>query len=262
MITFTLMTAKSTTTTALILAAFALVGGAVIPTGVALSTTPVAAYAQLPGLGDIVDNTLERAGITEEEDEEGVEDSNTDQQIEQPNDQQAGQQLDQSEESNRNNDNVQTQTGVEDQDSAQGIVDGDDLAAESISKSGDAKKYSTSSSTSGDAINENPQDAANDGVLNQDEAQTVDQQGSTLFGDDTADLDDINVAIPTAIPIAIEEQLDNEVLPPVDGEEDTFTVCVLPFGGFPTEQEVTLAELAQLTNDPNIEFVELGSCIL
>ena len=51
------MTAKSTTTTALILAAFALVGGAVIPTGVALSTTPVAAYAQLAGLGDIVDNT-------------------------------------------------------------------------------------------------------------------------------------------------------------------------------------------------------------
>jgi hypothetical protein len=96
----TLMTAKSTTTTTLSLAAFAQVGSAVvIPTGVVLSTTPVAAYAQLSGLGDIVDNTLEHAGITEEEDEEGVEDSNTDQQIEQPNDQQAGQQLDQSEES-------------------------------------------------------------------------------------------------------------------------------------------------------------------
>jgi hypothetical protein len=84
------------------------------------------------------------------------------------------------------------------------------LAAESISKSGDAKKYSTSSSTSGDAINENPQDAANDGVLNQDEAQTVDQQGSTLFGDDTAGLDDINVAIPIAQPINVDENLEEE----------------------------------------------------
>jgi hypothetical protein len=59
------------------------------------------------------------------------------------------------------------------------------LAAESISKSGDAKKYSSSSSTSGGVVNENPQDAANDGVLNQDEAQTVDQHGAILFGDDT-----------------------------------------------------------------------------
>jgi hypothetical protein len=67
------MTAKNTTTTAaiaLILVAFALVGGAVIP-------TQLAAYAQLSGVSNIVDDTLERAGITEVEEETAAEDSNT-----------------------------------------------------------------------------------------------------------------------------------------------------------------------------------------
>ena len=251
------MTAKNTTTTAaiaLILAAFALVGGAVIP-------TQLAAYAQLSGVSNIVDDTLERAGITEVEEETAAEDSNTEQQIQQPNDQQVRQQLlDQSEESNRNNDNAQTQTGAEDQDSAQGVVDGDDLA-ESQSESGDAKKYSTSSFTSGDGVNESPQDAASDGELNHDEHQTVDQHGTTIFGDDAADLDDTNVATPTAIPVNAQEELE-EVLPPIDSEEDTITVCVGRENEEPETLEVTLAELAQLSADPDVEFIQVGSCDL
>ena len=206
-----------------------------------------------------MDDTLERAGITEEA---AAEDSNTEQQIEQPNDQQAAQRLDQSEESNGSNDKAHTQTGVEDQDSAQGTVDGDDLA-KSSSESGDAKKYSTSSPSSGDGVNENPQDAGNDGLLNQDEHQTVDQHGTTMFGDDTADLDDTNVAVPTAIPIAIEEQAEDgeeEVLPPVDGEENTFRVCVIEDGGIDETLEVTLAELAELSRDPSLENIEFTPC--
>jgi hypothetical protein len=78
------MTTK-TATTALILSIFALVCGAIIPTRVV--PTPVA-YAQLSEIDDTVDDSLERVGIVEEEEEEAEEDSDIEQE---PVDQEVGQ---------------------------------------------------------------------------------------------------------------------------------------------------------------------------
>ena len=226
------MTTKIATTTALILATFALVGGAIIPAGVV--PTPVA-YAQLSDVGDIVDDSLETVGITEEE----VEDSNT----EQPIDQGVGQRiLDQSEENDQDDDNAQIQTGVDDQDTAQGTVDGNDLA-ESSSESGKAnKKYSSSSSSFSDTDNNNEQGAGNDAELNQDEEQDVDQDHAAIFADDTADLDPANVGVPIAIPINVQEELEEVV----DG--DNRVVCILNQG------ELQLVELTAEVQD----FIDAG----
>jgi len=223
------MTTK-TTTTALILAVFALVGGAIIP---AVVPTP-AAYAQLSDVGDIVDDSLETVGITEEEEE--VEDSN----IEQPIDQGVGQRLvDQSEENDQDDDNTQIQTGVDDQDTAQGTVDGNDLA-ESSSESGKAKKYSSSSSSFSDTENSNEQGAGNDAELNQDEEQDIDQDHAAIFADDTADLDPANVAVPIAIPINVQEELEEVV---DDDNGDNEVVCILNQG------ELQLVELTAEVQD-------------
>jgi len=58
-------TTAITTTTTLILAIFALVGGAIITTGVLLQT-PAAVYAQLSDVEDIIDDSLEIAGVDAE----------------------------------------------------------------------------------------------------------------------------------------------------------------------------------------------------
>lgn len=238
---------KTAATTALILAAFALVGGAIIPAGVVPTS---AAYAQLSDVDDLVDDTLESVGITEEEE---VEDTN----IDQPIDQEVGQEVvDQSEENDQDDDNTQIQTGVDDQDTAQGIVDGNDLA-ESSSESGDAKKkYSSSSSSFSDAENSNEEGADNDGELNQAQEEDVDQDHASVFGDDTADLDDANVAIPIAIPINVQEVEEVVEEPEPPAEEDTITVCIIGEG----EEEVTLEELQELVDEGTAFFI--GTCDL
>jgi L-lysine 2,3-aminomutase len=72
-----------------------------------------------------VDDGLETVGITEEEEEQ---DTNVDQPIHQEVSQEA---IDQSEENDQDDDNIQTQTGVDDQEIAQGTADGNDLAESS-----------------------------------------------------------------------------------------------------------------------------------
>ncbi len=126
-------------TTPLVLAIFTLVGGAIVS---ALVLTP-AAYAQLSDIGDIVGDTLESVGITEPEEE----DSNIEQQpIDQESDQVGQEVVNQSEDFDGTSTNTQTQAEVNAQDITQGLADGED-SAESKSESGDAEKYSSSSSS-------------------------------------------------------------------------------------------------------------------
>ncbi len=246
------MTTKNLTTATLILAAFALIGGAVVPAGVIVPTP--AAYAQLSDVRDLVDDTLQRLTITEEEEE--LEDTA----IDQPAGQEVGQEvLDQSQENDQDGDNTQIQTGADDQETAQGIVDGNDLAESSLESGDSNKKYSSSSFS--DAEYRSEQGADNDEELNQAQDEDVDQDHATTFADETADLDDANVGVPIAIPINVQEELE-EAIPPVDGEEDTITVCVDREDEEPETLEVTLSELAELTDDPDVEFIQLGSCDL
>lgn len=56
-----------------------------------------------------------------------------------------------------------------------------------------------------DDYDETDQDLTNTATLNPNQDQTVDQDDTVIFGDDNADLDTANVAIPIAIPISIEE---------------------------------------------------------
>jgi hypothetical protein len=201
---YTPMITKATATTALILTIFALVGGAIISAGVASSPE---AYAQLSDIGDTVDDTLGTVGIEEEEVEE--DDSSIEQQ---PIDQGVGQEtVDQSEHSDGNSNNIQVQSGLDDQDIAQGIVNSNDLA-ESSSEFGYAKgKYASFTSSSSDgAEGANEQDADNGGELTHEEDQTVDQDGASIFTDDIAHLNPANVAIPIAVPIHVDEQEEEE----------------------------------------------------
>lgn len=48
---------------------------------------------------------------------------------------------------------------------------------------------------------ETDQDSTNTPTLNPNQDQTVDQDDTVIFGDDNADLDAANVAIPIAIPL-------------------------------------------------------------
>ena len=217
------MTTKNLTTAALILAAFALVGGAVVPTGV-LVPTPTA-YAQLSDVGGLLDEPLQSLAITEEEEE--LEDTT----IDQPVGQEVGQEVvNQSEENEQDDDSTQIQTGADDQDTAQGIVDGNDLAESSLESGDSNKKYSSSSFS--DAEYRNEQGADNDGELNQAQDEDVDQDHATIFADDTADLDDANVGVPIAVPINVQEELE-EVLPPDEeppvDEEELIAVCIQVF---------------------------------
>ena len=135
------MTLRKTTTAALILAAFAVVGGVVIVVGVIATPT----YAQLPDdIEDIVDDAFERVGIVEEE-----EDTNIEQQsINQEND------LDQevvkrSEDFDEISTNIEIKAEVNDNDITQGLEEGDDNSASlSPESEDDEKKYSSSSSNS------------------------------------------------------------------------------------------------------------------
>jgi hypothetical protein len=197
---YTLMTTK-TTTTALILTIFALVGGAIIPTGVVVPT-PVA-YAQLSDVDDIVDDSLETVGIIEEE-EEAEEDSNIEQE---PVDQEVGQEgISQSKDFDGRSTNIQIQSRVDEQDTAHEIVNNNDFS-ESNSELGYAMgKYSSFTYSSTDAEKANEQNADNDGELNLDEEQTVDQDDTSIFADDAADLDPANVATSIAMPVYVQVQ--------------------------------------------------------
>jgi hypothetical protein len=197
---YTLMTTK-TTTTALILMIFALVGGAIIPTGVVVPT-PVA-YAQLSDVDDIVDDSLETVGIIEEE-EEAEEDSNIEQE---PVDQEVGQEgISQSKDFEGRSTNIQIQSRVDEQDTAHEIVNNNDFS-ESNSELGYAMgKYSSFTYSSTDAEKANEQNADNGGELNLDEEQTVDQDDTSIFADDAAGLDPANVATSIAMPVYVQVQ--------------------------------------------------------
>jgi hypothetical protein len=247
---------NSKTTVALLFAMVSLGGMIAIP-GLSLVPTTTA-YAQTSLAEDIVGGVLDDIfGDDEEqednraEDEEAADNSQT---VEQPVTQDVNQDVDQSEENDQSNTNTQTQTGVIDQDTEQGIQDDDD-SAESESESGDAKadkKYGTasSSSSSGDAASINNQDAANDASLQQVQVQNVDQNNFAEFGDDTADLDAVSLALPIAVPINVqlEEEEEVEEVPPVEeqppDEEDTIRICT-PEG----ERFVTFEELLELIEE-------------
>jgi|SRR5918995_608800 hypothetical protein len=218
---------------------------------IAVPGLSTAAYAQIPDAQSIVDGVLDDV-FGDDEEAAATEDESNTQTIEQPIDQDIDQEVDQSEENDQDNDNTQTQVGAIDQDINQGIEDGDD-SAKSSSESGDAKKKdSSSSSSSGDAENENQQGATNDARLQQLQVQNVDQDNFAEFGDDTADLDAANVAIPIAIPINLQEELE-EVEEPEPPVEDTITICEDE-----VTQEVTLEELQELI-DEDVEFT-FGEC--
>jgi hypothetical protein len=203
---YTPMTTKVTGTVALIVAIFALVGGAIISGAVPTQI----AYGQLPDVDDTVDDTLERAGITEQVREE-EEDTNNLERQQQPIDRENGQELgqevvDRSEHTYGTNTNIEIKSQVDDQDIAQGIVNGKELG-ESSSESAYVKgKYSRSDSSSSDTQKANVQDAHNGEEINQDEEKTVNQDETWMFGDDAADLDPsdlnpTNIAIPVGIPV-------------------------------------------------------------
>ena len=65
----------------------------------------------------------------------------------------------------------------------------------------------------GDADDETDQDSTNAATLNPNQDQTVDQDDTVTFGDDNADLDAANVAVPIAVPINVEEEEEEEVPP-------------------------------------------------
>ena len=203
---YTPMTTKVTGTAALIVAIFALVGGAIISGAVPTQI----AYGQLPDVDDTVDDTLERAGITEQVREE-EDTNNLERQQQQPldreNDQELGQEVvDRSEHTYGTNTNIEIKSQVDDQDIAQRIVNGKDLG-ESSSESAYVKgKYSRSDSSSSDTQKANEQDAHSGEEINQDEEKTVNQDETWMFGDDAADLDPsdlnpTNIAIPVGIPV-------------------------------------------------------------
>jgi hypothetical protein len=205
---YTPMTTKVTGTAALIVAIFPLVGGAIISGAVPTQI----AYGQLPDVDDTVDDTLERAGITEQVREEEEEDTNNLERQQQPldreNEQELGQEVvDRSEHSYGTNTNLEIKSQVDDQDIAQRIVNGKDLGGESSSESAYVKgKYSRSDSSSSDTQKANEQDADNGEEINQDEEKTVNQDETWMFGDDAADLDPsdlnpTNIAIPVGIPV-------------------------------------------------------------
>jgi hypothetical protein len=243
-----MINSKITTTAALLFALLSLGGMIAIP-GLSLVPTTTA-YAQTSLAEDIVGGVLDDVFGDEEdngaEDEEAADNTQT---VEQPVTQDVNQDVDQSEENDQSNTNTQTQTGVIDQDTEQGIQDGDD-SADSSSESGDAKadKHGTasSSSSSGDAASINNQDAANDASLQQVQVQNVDQNNFAEFGDDTAELDVVNLALPIAVPINVQEELEEEVEEDDENDEaDTFTVCVE--GEF--TEELNLEEIVALQGE-------------
>jgi len=197
------MTTK-TTTTALILMIFALVGGAIISTVVV--PTPVV-YAQLSDIDDIVDDSLDTVGIIDEE-EEAEEDSN----IEQESVDQVGQGgISQSKDFDGTSTDIQIQS-VDERDTAHEIVNSNDFS-ESNSEFGYAKgKYSSFTYSSTDAEKANEQDADNEGELTLDEEQTVDQDDTSIFANDASDLHPANVATSIAMPVylQVQEEIEEE----------------------------------------------------
>jgi hypothetical protein len=178
-------------------------------TGLIGYALPLNQVAQAQSLAqDIVSRVLGTTGIdNNDEDEEDT----TDQSIEQPIDQTNNQEIDQSETNDQSNTNTQTQASSVDQDIAQGIRDGDD-STRSSSESGDAKKHSSSSSESGDAVNANDQEATNNAHVSQQQHQTVTQDNDVEFGDDSAEQNAANIAVPIADPTDIDEDYGHRLL--------------------------------------------------
>ena len=63
---------------------------------------------------------------------------------------------------------------------------------------------------SGDAEDESDQVATNTGTVNPNQDQTLGQDNVGEFADETADLDDTNVAVPIAVPINVDLEREKE----------------------------------------------------
>ena len=197
------MTTKAIGTAPLILTIFALVGGAIIYGAV---PTPVA-YAQLPDVDDTVDDTLERAGITEQLGEEGTNNIERQQPIDREDDQELDQKVvDRSEHTHGTNTNIEIKSQVDDQDIAQRIVNGKDLGESSSESAYVEGKYSRTDSSSSHTQKADEQGSHNGEKINQEEEERVNQGKTWIFGDDAADLEasdlnPTNIALPIAIPV-------------------------------------------------------------
>jgi hypothetical protein len=76
--------------------------------------------------------------------------------------------------------------------------------------------------SSSDAEDESNQDATNTATEDSNQQQDVDEDNVGEFGDDTADLEDANVAVPLGIPINVLEEVVEETLtpPPPSPDDD------------------------------------------
>jgi hypothetical protein len=149
-----------------------------------------------------VDTTLEKVGIPEEVREEEDVNNIEQQPIDNENDQELAQEVvDRSEHTDGTNTNIEIKSEVDDQDIAQGIVNGNDLGESSSESAYVNGKYSRSVSSSSDTHKANEEDADNGGEVNQDEDERVDQYETWIFGDDATNLDPANIGVPIAIPV-------------------------------------------------------------
>ena len=73
---------------------------------------------------------------------------------------------------------------------------------------------------SSDAEDESNQDATNTATEDSNQEQDVDEDNVSEFGDDAADLDDTNVAVPLAIPIDIDVIEEAPPITPPEEEEE------------------------------------------
>lgn len=231
------MTPKTTTTTALILATFALVGlmttGAVVP----------AAFAQVPDLDDLLGDDN---GGTEETETETTTQSG-----------------DQSETNVQSNSIDQDQTAAINEEIASG-------EGSSVSSEPESEAESTTKTKSKDGSTPIPgtstsdssatSDVSNTGTIGQNqELNDATQVNSNEFGGDEsrAAVVGFDFEFEQSVEESVEEQPPEE--PPA---EDTITVCVEIVGEEPETQEVNLAGLQELIDDQaegDLEFT-FGAC--
>jgi hypothetical protein len=105
---------------------------------------------------------------------------------------------------------------------------------------------------SGDAEDENAQDATNAATEDSNQGQDVDQDDISTFGDDIADLDDANVAVPLGIPINVQleeivEEEEEAAMPPEEEPPEFVAFCFQASGEsfircFNTSEECAGAE--------------------
>jgi hypothetical protein len=101
---------------------------------------------------------------------------------------------------------------------------------------------------SGNAEDESNQDATNTADEDSNQGQDVDQDDTSAFGDDSAELDNANVAIPLGIPIDIDVTEEVPIATPPEEEQPEFVAFCFQAEGepfllcFSTSEECTGAE--------------------